>query len=225
MVDIIPAILSSTRDDFHRRFKAVEPYTEWIQIDIVDGKFAPSKTIGLEVVRKFRTAKKLEIHLMVNFIEDWIDPFVKEKVARIIVPVESARDPIGLIRHIRRHNIQVGFSLNPHTKVDTLQHIIDKVDMVSLLAVIPGFQGNKFDERIYKKIEEVREMRPDIYIEIDGGIRPGIARKCVEHGANALAIGSFILKNNEIEGETYQEKIKKAIEIIKEDIQEVSRIA
>ena len=155
MIDIIPAILSSTRDDFHRRFKAVEPYTEWLQIDIVDGKFAPVKTIDHEVVNRFRTAKKLEIHLMVEFIEDWIDPFVKSKPARIIVPVESARNPINLIRHVRRHQIQIGFSLNPLTDVSRMQHIIDKVDSVLLLAVMPGFQGQKFNEKIYKKIQDL----------------------------------------------------------------------
>ncbi|MCH8821427.1 ribulose-phosphate 3-epimerase [Patescibacteria group bacterium] len=222
MIDIIPAILSPTRDDFHRRFKAVEPYTEWIQIDIVDGKFAPTKTIDHEVINRFRTAKKLEIQLMVEFIEDWIDPFVKSKPARIIVPVESARNPINLIRHVRRHQIQIGFSLNPLTDVSRMQHIIDKVDSVLLLAVMPGFQGQKFNEKIYKKIQDLREMRPDIYIEVDGGVRPGIARTCVEYGANALCVGSYILKNNEIEGETYQEKIKKAIEVLKEDIEGVS---
>lgn len=223
MVEIIPAILSPTRDDFHRRFKAVEPYTEWLQIDIVDGKFAPSKTVGPEVVTKFRTTKKLEIQLMVNFIEDWIDPFVKAKPARIIVPVETARDPIGLIRHLRRHNIQVGFSLNPHTGVERMQHLIDKVDSVLLLSVMPGFQGQHFVHGVFQKIRGLRSMRPDVYVEVDGGIQPGIARKCVESGANALVVGSYILKNDKIEGDTYGKKIKRAIEILKEDIEGVSR--
>jgi ribulose-phosphate 3-epimerase len=222
MVDIIPAILSSTRDDFHRRFKAVEPYTdEWLQIDIVDGKFAPSKTVGPEVVTKFRTAKKLEIQLMVNFIEDWIDPFVKAKPARIIVPVETSRDPIGLIKHLRRHQIQVGFSLNPHTPTERMRHLIDKVDSALLLSVTPGFQGQHFAQGVLKKIPKLREMRPDVYIEVDGGIQPGVARKCVELGANGLCVGSYILKNDKVEGNTYAEKIQRAISILKEDIREV----
>jgi len=222
MVDIIPAILSTTREDYHRRFKAVEPYTEWVQIDIVDGKFANSKTIGADTVTSIRTAKKLEIQLMVNFIEDWIDPFVKAKPARIIVPVESARDAIGLINHVRRHKIQIGFSLNPHTPASSMQHLIDKVDSVLLLSVNPGYQGQHFVYGILQKIKDLRAMRSDAYIEVDGGVQPGIARKCAEAGARGLIAGSFILKNDEIEGETYGDKIKKAIDLLKADVEGVN---
>src|SRR3990167_5451892 len=135
MVEIIPAILSTTREDYHTRFKAVEPFADWIQIDIVDGKFAPNTTIGADTVTSIRTMKKLEIQLMVNFIEDWIDPFVRAKVARIIVPIETASDPLSIIHHLRQHDIQVGFSLSPHTPAEKIQHLIDKLDIVTLLAV------------------------------------------------------------------------------------------
>ncbi|MEX0616379.1 MAG: hypothetical protein WD231_01035 [Candidatus Woykebacteria bacterium] len=222
MVDIIPAILSTTRSDFHLRFKAVEPYTEWIQIDFVDGRFAPSKTVGPEVIGQFRTSKKLEIQLMVNFIEDWIDPFVKLKPERIIFPVETAHDPIGIVNHLRRHRIQVGFSLNTHTEVGRMQHLVDKIDCAVLLAVNPGFQGQKFYEGVYQKIKDLRAMREDLYIEVDGGQQPGIARKCAQAGAKALAVGSYILKNDKIEGATYGEKIKNAIDALKEDVKGVS---
>ena len=221
-IDIIPAILSSTREDYHRRFKAVEPYTEWIQVDIVDGKFAPSKTIGVEPVRAIRTARKLEIQLMVKFIEDWIDPFVKARPERIIVPIESSRDSIGLIKHVRRHKIQIGFSLNPHTPVSTMEHLIDKVDATLLLSVNPGFQNQHFYQGVLQKIKDLKSMRPDAYIEVDGGIQPGIARKCVEVGASALCVGSYILKNDKLEGETYGEKIKNAIENLKSDVEGVN---
>ncbi len=222
MIDIIPAILSPTREDYHRRFKAVEPYTEWIQVDIVDGKFAPSKTIGAETVTAIRTAKKLEIQLMVKFIEDWIDPFVKAKPARIIVPVESSKDSIGLIKHVKRHGIEVGFSLNPHTPVKTMEHLIDKVDSVLLLSVNPGFQNQHFFHGVLQKIKDIKSMRPDVYIEVDGGVQPGIARKCAEAGARGIISGSFILKNDKIDGETYGEKIKNAINLLKEDVKGVS---
>jgi len=222
MVDIIPAILSTTRSDFHLRFKAVEPYTDWIQIDFVDGRFAPNKTVGPEVIGQFRTSKKLEIQLMVNFIEDWIDPFVKLKPARLIFPVETSHDPIGLINHVRRHQIEIGFSLNPHTEAERMRHLIDKIDCATLLAVNPGFQGQHFFHGVFQKIKDLRTMRPDVYIEVDGGIQPGIARKCVEAGVNALAVGSFILKNDKIGGSTYQERIKNAINALKEDVKGAS---
>ena len=139
---------------------------------------------------------------MVKFIEDWIDPFVKAKPARIIVPIESSRDSIGLIRHVRRHKIQIGFSLNPHTPISTMEHLIDKVDAILLLSVNPGFQNQHFYYGVLQKIKDLKSMRPDVYIEIDGGIKPGIAKKCVEAGANALCVGSYILKNSDVEGNT-----------------------
>ncbi|MCH7541638.1 hypothetical protein IH981_02580, partial [Patescibacteria group bacterium] len=92
--EIIPAILSKTPADYHKKFKIIEPLTEWIQVDIVDNKFARNLTVGPKVVSSFRTLRKLEIQLMVELIENWIDPFIKMRpktnIARIIIPYESA---------------------------------------------------------------------------------------------------------------------------------------
>ncbi|HEX7456231.1 MAG TPA: ribulose-phosphate 3-epimerase [Candidatus Nanoarchaeia archaeon] len=223
MAEIVPAILSKTPADYHKKFKAIEPLTEWIQIDIVDNKFARNLTIGPKEIAAIRTLKKLEIQLMVDYIEDWVDPFVeigkKAHIGRIVVPVESARDPIGVISHLRRHGIEIGFSLNPDTPTSRLQHIIDKVDTVLLLSVYPGFSGQHFVYRILNKITQIREMRSDVVIEVDGGVEPGTARKCAEVGANILIAGSFIFENDTIEGETYQEKLRNALAILKEDVE------
>ncbi len=220
MVEIIPAILSTTVGDYHHRFKAVEPFTDWIQVDIVDGKFAPNKTIGPKEVTRFLTSKKLEIQLMVESPKDWVEPFVKMKVARIIVPVETTVEPIPFIDHLRRSNIQVGFSLNPRTEVSKVEHLIHKLDTVLLLSVNPGFQGQHFVHTTIQKIKDLKALRGDIYVEIDGGVQPGIARKCAEAGANALISGAFVLKNDNVQGDTYQEKIKNAISLLKEDVKD-----
>ena len=106
----------------------------------------------------------------------------------------------------------------PDTPASRLQHVIDKADTVLLLSVYPGFSGQHFVFGVLKKIEELRQMRPDVVIEVDGGIEPGTARKCAEVGANILVAGSFIFENANIEGETYHEKVRKALDILKEDI-------
>lgn len=221
--EIIPAILSKTPADYHKKFKVIEPLAEWIQVDIVDNKFARNLTVGPKVVSSFRTLRKLEIQLMVELIEDWIDPFVKMRpktnIARIIIPYESARDPIGIIRHVKRHNIEIGVSINPDTPVEKLQHLIDKVNTVLLLSVYPGFSGQHFVHSVLNKIIQLREMRPDVVIEVDGGMEPGTARKCAEVGANILISGSFVFENKDVEGETYHEKVKQAFDILKEDVE------
>lgn len=222
MVEILPAILSTTRADYHKKFKAVEPFADWMQIDIVDGRFAPNRTIGSEVVKAFRTLKKLEIQLMVRFIEDWVDPFVKiQAVKRIVFPVESAADPIGLARHIKRHGLEVGASINPQTPVEKLQHIIGHLDTVLVLSVHPGFSGQHFVQGSFEKIKKIKQMRPNVRVEIDGGVSLGTARKAAEMGADILISGSFIFENAKIEGESYQEKVKNALAILKEDVEGV----
>lgn len=225
MVEIVPAILSKTPADYHKKFKAVEPLAEWIQVDIVDNKFARNLTVDPKTVGSIRTVKKIEIQLMVNYIEDWLDPFIKMRpstnVSRIVFPCESAHDPIGVIRHVRRHGIQVGISLNPDTPVSRLQHLIDNTDTVLLLSVYPGFSGQHFVYGVLNKIMQLREMRPDVVIEVDGGIEPGTARKCAEVGANILISGSYLLENPKIKGETYHEKVRRAFAILKEDVEGV----
>jgi len=159
---------------------------------------------------------------MVDFIEDWVDPFIeirdKASIARIIVPYESCRDPIGVINHVRQHNLEVGFSINPDTPTVKLQHLIDKLDVVLLLAVYPGFSGQHFVHGTLDKIKQLKNTRPDITIEIDGGIEPGTARKCVQMGADLLAAGSFIFENVKIKGSTYKEKVKNALNTLREDV-------
>lgn len=226
MVEIIPGLLSSVRHDhgrdYHTKLKAVEPFTDWVHVDISDGKFTPNKTISHDIVTSIRTTKKLEVHLMVKFIEDWIDPFVKVKVSRIIVPIESAYQPIQLIRHVHRHGLQIGFSLNPETPTDRLQHLVDKIDTALVLGVYPGYQAQHFIHGTMKKIQELKRMRPDLVVELDGGVDPGVARKAVEMGANIIIAGSFVfdhLRKHPHEKEyTYQEQLQHAIEELKEAV-------
>lgn len=221
-IEIIPAILSKTSGDYHKKFKSVEPFTDWIQIDIVDNKFARNLTIGPKEVGAIRSAKKLEIQLMVDFIEDWIDPFIeirgRTNVDRIIVPYESCREPLEVVNHIRQHDLQIGFSLNPDTPADRLQHLVGKIDVALLLAVHPGFSGQHFVYGTLEKIRQVKQLREDILVEIDGGIEPGTARKCAQMGADILAAGSFVFENDKIEGNTYKEKVKNALNILKQSV-------
>lgn len=220
-VEILPAILSRTREDYHRKLKVVEPLAEWVQIDIVDNVYARNLTVDARVVGSIQTTCKLEIQLMVEHIENWVDSFVALKPGRLIFPLESARDPLELVYHMKHHQIPFGFSLEPHTSVEKLQHLVDKIDVALLLAVHPGFSGQHFVFGVLDKIRKLRSMRPDLLIEIDGGIDPNIARRCAEVGANTLASGSYIFANDKIEGSTYGEKVRNALEALREAVIDV----
>jgi ribulose-phosphate 3-epimerase len=221
VVEIIPAILAKNTGEYHKKLKAVEPYTEWVQIDIVDNIYARNQTVDAKGVASIRTKLNLEIQLMVEHIENWIDQFVELKPGRIIFPIESARDPIGLVNHMRAHRIPFGFSLDPHTSVERLQHLVDKIDIALLLAVNPGFSGQHFAHVVIDKIRKLKEIRPDLQVEVDGGIEPDTAAKCAAAGANILAAGSYIYENEEMEGATYKEKVRNALETLKEAIADV----
>lgn len=221
MVEILPAILSKNIGDYHQKLKAIEPLVDWVQIDIVDNQFAPNQTIGPKEIASIRTRLNLEIHLMVERIENWLDPFVELRPGRIIFPIESAHEPLLLVRHMNQHQIPFGFSLDPHTPVSRLEHLLDKIDVALLLAVNPGFSGQHFVHGVINKIKELRALRPDLTIEIDGGIEPGTARKCAEMGATVLAAGSYIFENSNIEGETYNTKVKNALETLQESVSDI----
>lgn len=221
MVEIIPAILSKNLGDYHRKLKTVEPFTEWVQIDIVDNKFARNSTIGPKEVSSIRTKLKLEIQLMVEQIENWLDPFIEIQPERVIFPIESARDQLGLVRHMKQHGIPFGFSLDPQTPVERCLHVLDKVDLILLLAVNPGFSGQHFVHGTIEKIRQLKKLRADLPIEIDGGIEPGTARKCAQVGATMLASGSFVFDNSEMEGETYSEKVRNGLEALKESVEDI----
>ncbi len=221
MIEIIPAILAKTSNEYHHKLKTVEPYTDWVQIDIVDNVYARNQTIDAKVVSSIRTKCKLEIQLMVERIENWIDPFIEIRPGRIIVPIESAREPLLLVRHLKQHQIPFGFSLEPHTSVETMQHLVDKIDVALLLAVNPGFSGQHFYHGVLDKIRKLRAMRPDLQIEIDGGIEPDTARKCAQVGATRLASGSFVFDNDKIEGVTFSEKVRNSIEALKESVENI----
>ncbi|HEY4694507.1 MAG TPA: ribulose-phosphate 3-epimerase [Candidatus Nanoarchaeia archaeon] len=220
-VEILPAILSKTSSDYHRKLKAIEPHASWVQIDIVDNVYARNQTIDAKVVASIRTRLKLEIHLMVEHIENWLDPFLAIRPARIVFPLEASYEPIQLVRHMKAHQMPFGFSIEPKTSAESLQHLVDKIDIALLLAVHPGFSGQHFAFGVLEKIRKLRAMRPDLLIEVDGGIEPDTAAKCAAVGANVLAAGSFIFDNDKMDGATYNEKVRNAYSTLKEAVADV----
>ena len=140
MAKIIPAILTDSEEDYHKRLLLAEHVSDLIQIDIVDGNFAKNKTVGLDVVKKYPSSSFLEIDLLVEYPQNYIDELMfTEHVSRIIVPFECAGGLPEAIYHVKNHGKQVGISLNPDTPVGAAIHFFDEIDFLRLLAVNPGF--------------------------------------------------------------------------------------
>lgn len=193
MASIVPGILTNSEKDYHERLLRAEHVADLIQIDVADGKFAPSTTVGADIIKKYRTFRNLEIQLMVLYPENYIDELAPlEWVSRIIVPFEIDGDVNETIYHIKRHNKQAGLSLNPTTPVGAALHYFDDIDLLLLMTGNPGFSGQKLGEGTYDRIFEVRKITTELPLEIDIGVNFENAKRLAKAGANFLVASSAI---------------------------------
>lgn len=190
---IVPAILTDDEKVYEESLKKAEHVSSLVQVDIVDGVFANSKTVGLDTVSKYPTTATLEIHLMVNYPQDYIDELVKiEYVGKIIVPYEVEGEINEYIYHVKNHARQVGLSINPQTPVDTVSHFFPDLDMLLVLGVNPGWQGQKFNAGVLEKVRQAKNFYPGLVVELDGGVRFENVKEIAESGVDLIAAGSVL---------------------------------
>jgi len=199
MVKIAPSILSANFAKLGEEIIAVEKGgADYIHVDVMDGHFVPNITIGSLIVDAIRpvTQLPLDVHLMIENPDQYIEAFAKAGADFITVHVEACRHLHRTIHLIKSFGVKAGVVLNPATPVDTIQHVIADIDMVLLMSVNPGFGGQRFIPEVLPKIRAVKQMADqkglNIEIEIDGGVNPETAKLCVEAGANVLVAGSAI---------------------------------
>ncbi|WML51961.1 ribulose-phosphate 3-epimerase [Neobacillus sp. PS3-12] len=213
MVKIAPSILSADFAKLGAEVLDVEQGgADLIHVDVMDGHFVPNITIGPLIVEAIRPVTKLplDVHLMIEDPDQYIEAFAKAGADYITVHVEATRHLHRTLHLIKSLGVKAGVVLNPATPVETIQHIIADIDMVLLMSVNPGFGGQKFIPEVLPKIKKVKELAAEkgaaIEIEIDGGVNPETAKLCIEAGATVLVAG-FAVYN--------QEDRKKAIELIR----------
>jgi ribulose-phosphate 3-epimerase len=199
MVKIAPSILSADFAKLGEEIKDVEQGgADYIHVDVMDGHFVPNITIGPLIVDAIRpiTTLPLDVHLMIENPDSYIEAFAKAGADYITVHVEACRHLHRTIHYIKSFGVKAGVVLNPATPVETIQHVIADIDMVLLMSVNPGFGGQKFIYEVLPKIKAVKEMIDarglDVEIEIDGGVNAETAKLCIEAGANVLVAGSAI---------------------------------
>ncbi|MFT9599212.1 ribulose-phosphate 3-epimerase [Mesobacillus sp.] len=206
MVKIAPSILSADFARLGEEIKDVERGgADYIHVDVMDGHFVPNITIGPLIVEAIRPVTKLplDVHLMIENPDQYIEAFAKAGADYITVHVEASRHLHRTIQLIKSTGVKAGVVLNPATPVDSLKHIIEDVDMVLLMSVNPGFGGQKFISSVLPKIKQVKELadslNPDLEIEVDGGVNEDTAKLCIEAGANVLVAGSAIFNKEDRE--------------------------
>lgn len=200
MIKIAPSILSA---DFAKLGEEVQAITtagaDMIHIDVMDGQFVPNITIGPAVIKSIRTHSTLpfDVHLMVNSPEHLFEDFVKAGSDIITIHLEAMDHPERAIAQIKSLGVKAGISLLPSTPASALLHLIDKIDLILVMTVKPGFGGQSFMDDQLGKIQEISSMltaagRDDVILSVDGGINPVTAKQSINAGATMLVAGSYI---------------------------------
>lgn len=199
MIKIAPSILAANFSKLAEEVIEVEKAgAELIHIDVMDGHFVPNITMGPIVVEALRpvTDLPLDVHLMIENPDLYIESFAKAGADYITVHVEACTHLHRTIQLIRSFGVKPGVVLNPHTPVESIQHILDDIDMVLFMTVNPGFGGQKFIHSVVPKVQQlsdiIKEKGLNIEIEIDGGINAETIIPCAEAGATIFVAGSAI---------------------------------
>ena len=195
-VKIAPSILSADFSRLAEDIAKVEKAADMLHVDVMDGHFAPNITIGVPVVKSLNSIAKLpiDVHLMIEHPGAFVEPFAKAGSDIITVHVEAINDA-SVFDKIHELGAKAGVSLNPDTPVEKAEPYLDKVELVLVMSVFPGFSGQKFID-VTQKIKDLRP-RYKGEIEVDGGITVENAGKVIVAGADILVSGSFVFKSSD----------------------------
>jgi ribulose-phosphate 3-epimerase len=199
MVRIAPSLLAADFGDLRGQIALAEKGgADWIHVDVMDGHFVPNLTVGPVVVRAIRrsTALPLDVHLMIDNPDDFLEPFRSAGADVLTVHYEACPNPHRTLQRIRELGAKPGVSVNPATPASLLKEILPHVDLVLVMTVNPGFGAQQFIPTTLPKIGEVASMlrgiRRGVFVEVDGGIDRTTAPQVVRAGANVLVAGNFI---------------------------------
>jgi ribulose-phosphate 3-epimerase len=192
-VRVVPAILTDDLQALRTMLEQAETYTDYVQIDIMDSKFVPSRSITWEQISSICPKIGWEVHLMVEKPETQIKYYQQAGAKKAIFHFEATNRPDAIIDQARKLGIQVGLAINPETPVSKILAFTDLVDSVLFLSVHPGFYGAKFLPEVMDKVIELRRAKPFLNIGLDGGVKESNIGVIANSGVDDIFVGSAIL--------------------------------
>ena len=174
---------------------------DWVHVDVMDGHFVPNLTFGPKMVADLHRATRLplDVHLMIDSPDDWVDRYIDAGAAYVVIHVEAAKDVAATLRRIRERGAKAGLTLNPETPVTGVLPFLDQVDLLLVMSVRPGFGGQKFIEGALDKLRTVRAALDRAHLaaelEVDGGIKLDNVGRVVDAGASVVVAGSAIFED------------------------------
>ena len=199
---ILPSLLQCDFGDLRSEVKQLEAaQVKCLHLDVMDGHFVPNLTYGMPIVSGLRkhTQMPLDVHLMISNPEQYIDQFFEAGADAITIHVEAVDDPTPLLRKIRDLGAASGLAFNPDTPLSAVTPHLDDCDLVLPMSVNAGFGGQKFNPVALEKLRALRELKPELLLEVDGGVNPDTIADCVNAGAQLLVVGSAIFKHDNYE--------------------------
>lgn len=191
-IRVVPAILTEDPAALETMVRQAETFTDYVQFDMMDGQFVPSRSVTGEHLATLGTRLSWEAHIMVLHPEDYLERLRQAGAQKVIFHYEATSSPREVISRARELDLGVGLAVNPETPVSSILPLVDAVDSVLFLSVHPGFYGSQFIPEVLDKVMELRSTLPGVEIGMDGGIKEGNIARVAQTGLDVIYVGSAI---------------------------------
>jgi ribulose-phosphate 3-epimerase len=209
---IIPAILAENCDDFMVMVQQAESFTDYVQIDMMDGAFVPSVSFSPEKLNHLRTSLSFEVHLMVKHPSAYISGIDNPGLKKVIFHFEADVKHEDFIDQMKKRGLSVGVAVKPETELKAFEKVVEKIDSLLFLTVSPGAYGSPFRPEVMEKIRQTRRMFDDRELSADGGVSLENLKSFIEAGVDSVCVGSRIFLQGD-PGKNYAMFVKKLKEL------------